>query len=139
MNGCKINSTQDFIDDIVKICDHSCQLDTNEGSVYIKQQIADLIRIAKTTSEPEAQLQLLNEALDAFYSNPTDEYGQFLSMMFSKGDAALLFNPDYDETLAEDKAVSSTYEEAAKAGRILRQKNFLDTEFKNAPNAKLYF
>lgn len=139
MNGCKINSRQDFVNSIIRICNSSRKLGVKQGSEYIRTQVSDMIQIAKSTSEPESQLQLLREALDVFYNAPGDIYGKFLSMMFPKGVSNLLFNPDYNETLAEDKAVSSTYEEAAKAGRIVRQKNFLDSKFKNAPNAKLYF
>ena len=139
MKGCKVFSKDDYIDSIISICDESANMDLNAGATHIENGIKKLIDDARLTSEVDKQLQLLNEALDEFYANPEDDYGQHLSLLFPPGQKSLLFNPNRDESLAENHAVSSTFEEAAKASRNLRQKNFLETKFKHAPNAKLYF
>ena len=63
---------------------------------------------------------MLSDALDEFYNSPEDDYGQYLTLMFDPGTKSLLFNPNYDKKLADNKAVSSNFEEAAKASRNLR-------------------
>ena len=139
MTGCKVLSKDDFIGQICEICDYSSNLDLEEGAKYIEQAISKMIKTARSTSESKKQLKMLSDALDEFYNSPEDDYGQYLTLMFDPGTKSLLFNPNYDKKLADNKAVSSNFEEAAKASRNLRQRNFLETRFKNAPNAKLYF
>ena len=139
MTGCKVLSKYDFIGQICEICDYSSNLDLEEGAKYIESAISKMIQTARSTSESKKQLKMLSDALDEFYNSPEDDYGQYLTLMFDPGTKSLLFNPNYDKKLADNKAVSSNFEEAAKASRNLRQRNFLETRFKNAPNAKLYF
>ena len=139
MNSCKVLNKDSFIDELITICDECATLDLKQGALLLEKKVKELIENARTTSDPEQQLSFLNEALGEFYNNPNDDYGQFLSIMLPFETKTALFNVNYDNTLAEDKTFSSTFEEKAKASRKQRQKNFLSSKFKEAPNAKLYF
>ena len=138
MQGCKVYSKDDFIKEIINICDESSILgDIQEVSLGLKQRVKDLIDIARSTSDPEQQLGMLREALDEFYNSPEDDYGQFLGDMLPRGHADLLFNTNYDNTL-DEKPVPS-FGGAGKSSVILRKRNFITSKFPKASNAKLYF
>lgn len=139
MNSCRVLNKDSFIDELITICNECAALDLKQGSLLLEKKVKELIENARTTSDPEQQLNFLNEALDEFYNNPDDDYGEFLSVMLPVGIKNALFNVNYNNTLAEDKTFSSTFEEKAKASRKQRQKNFISSKFKDAPNAKLYF
>ena len=139
MNSCKVLNKNSFIDELLDVCNTGATMDLVQGAAFIKESVKELIENARNSSDPEQQLNILNEALDEFYNNPGDVYGQFLSTMLPFDVKTALFNVNYDNTLAEDKTFSSTFEEKAKASRKQRQKNFISSKFKDAPNAKLYF
>ena len=139
MNSCKVLNKNSFIDELLDVCNTGATMDLVQGAAFIKESVKELVENARNSSDPEQQLNILNEALDEFYNNPGDVYGQFLSTMLPFDVKTALFNVNYDNTLAEDKTFSSTFEEKAKASRKQRQKNFISSKFKDAPNAKLYF
>ena len=139
MDNCLVNSLDQFLDIIVDICDTSSELDIDEASNSIEHQLKEVIKNALNSPEPAQQINLLKQALNVFYDNPNDDYGGYLSEMYPRGYAISLFNTNYNENLAAPSPISSTFEERAAASRKLRQKNFLDSKFKGAPNAKLYF
>lgn len=137
MNWCKITSKEDFIDEIIQICDQASNLDINQGPEYISSKLTTLVKEARATSEPVRQLKLISEALDEFYNHPEDDYGAYLSDFYPKGQKVILFS---ENTLTTDaKTVSSTFEETAKASRIVRTNNFINSKFPESSNAKLYF
>ena len=138
MNGCLVTNKVDFWMKFQKLVDDSVPMGVLKGSTYLKNSIKQLIEDARTSAQPESQLALLKSALEEFYNAP-NAYGRFIGTLFPLGDALVLFNPKYDQTLDDNKTVSSTYEETAKSSRITRSRNFLDSYFKEAPNAKLYF
>lgn len=137
MNGCLILSKNDVILKLKDACNEGAPLGLKAWTV-IQKRIMEMIENAKTSPSPESQLQLLQDSLNMFYKSPTP-WGRFISRMFPIGKAMILFNNDTNTQLAENKTVSSTFEETAKASRQLRQRNFLENKFKRAPNAKLYF
>ena len=137
MNGCLILSKNDVILKLKDACNEGAPLGLKAWTV-IQKRIMEMIENAKTSPSPESQLQLIQDSLNMFYKSPTP-WGRFISRMFPIGKAMILFNNDTNTQLAENKTVSSTFEETAKASRQLRQRNFLENKFKRAPNAKLYF
>ena len=139
MNNCLVNSLDQFLDIIVDICDTSSMLDIDEASNNIEHQLKEIIKNALNSPQPDQQINLLKQALNVFYDNPSDDYGGYLSEMYPRGYAISLFNMNYNENLATPSPISSTFEERAAASRKIRQKNFLDSKFKGSPNAKLYF
>lgn len=139
MNNCLVNSLDQFLDIIVDICDTSSILDIDEASNNIEHQLKEIIKNALNSPQPDQQINLLKQALNVFYDNPSDDYGGYLSEMYPRGYAISLFNMNYNENLATPSPISSTFEERAAASRKIRQKNFLDSKFKGSPNAKLYF
>ena len=138
MNGCLVPNKQGFWLKLKDIIDESVTLGMDKGPVFIKSKIFDLIEEARTSPQPESQLALLKTSMEEFYNAP-NPYGRFISGWFPLESALLLFNPKYDQALDDNKTVSSTFEETAKSSRIVRSRNFVDSKFKDAPNAKLYF
>ena len=139
---CKVSSTKDFITQIVKICNDSVKLGLLKAPSYIENAIRALKETAEATSEPEQQVQLLRKALDSFYSpeGMKTPYGSYLSQWLVPNAKDQIFNKNITAPKAEENnTVSSTYEETAKASKQIRQRNFLESQFKDAPNAKLYF
>lgn len=138
MNAC-LTTKPKLIAQISKLCNESVSLGIIKGQIHIENGIKELLEIARNSPDPEGQIQLLNDTLDTFYNATNTKLGSYLSRMFPKGHKALLFNPKYSEVLADNKTVSSTFEETAKASRIVRSNNFLEAQFPEAPNSKLYF
>ena len=64
MEVCKVSSKKDFIAQIVKLCNNSAKLGLIKGPSYIKNGITSMIELAKASSEPEQQIQLLKETLN---------------------------------------------------------------------------
>ena len=139
MEVCKVSSKKDFIAQIVKLCNNSAKLGLIKGPSYIKNGITSMIELAKASSEPEQQIQLLKETLNDLYRATDTPYGAYLSRMLTEASKNQLFSEKINPKLAENKTVSSTFEETAKASNQMRQRNFLETKFKGSPNAKLYF
>lgn len=139
MEVCKVSSKKDFIAQIVKLCNNSAKLGLVKGPSYIKNGITSMIELAKASSEPEQQIQLLKETLNDFYNATNTPYGAYLSRMLTEASKNQLFSEKINPKLAENKVVSSTFEETAKASNQMRQRNFLETKFKGSLNAKLYF
>lgn len=139
MEVCKVSSKKDFIAQIVKLCNNSAKLGLIKGPSYIKNGITSMIELAKASSEPEQQIQLLKETLNDLYKATDTPYGAYLSRMLTEASKNQLFSEKINPKLAENKTVSSTFEETAKASNQMRQRNFLETKFKGSPNAKLYF
>ena len=139
MEVCKVSSKKDFIAQIVKLCNDSAKLGLIKGPSYIKNGITSMIELAKASSEPEQQIQLLKETLNDLYKATDTPYGAYLSRMLTEASKNQLFSEKINPKLAENKAVSSTFEETAKASNQMRQRNFFETKFKGSPNAKLYF
>ena len=134
--GCLVFNKKDFLVKFQNICLESAKLGVIKGSDNIKNQILNLIETAKTSPDPKGQLDLLKESLEDFY-NSSNPFAQFAGKLFPIGSVLTLFNVNYDSSLAE-KATSADAG-AAKASVILRQRNFIDSKFKKASNAKLYF
>lgn len=139
MEVCKIPSKKDFIAQIVKLCNNSAKLGLIKGPSYIKNGITSMIELAKASSEPEQQIQLLKETLNDLYKATDTPYGAYLSRMLTEASKNQLFSEKINPKLAKNKAVSSTFEETAKVSNQMRQRNFLEAKFKGSPNAKLYF
>lgn len=138
MNSCLITKPKLLLQ-ISKLCNESVSLGVIKGQLHIENGIKELLEIARNSPDPEGQIQLLNDVLDTFYNATNTKLGSYLSRMFPKERKTILFNPRHNEALADDKTVSSTFEETAKASRIIRSNNFLEIKFPGSSNAKLYF
>lgn len=138
MSGCLVSDKRAFWLKLKKLCDKSAAMGMSKGSIHIQQGISHMLEEARTSPKPNEQIALLKEALEEYYKAP-NPYGRFINTFFPLGSALLLFNPKYDQALGDSKTVSSTFEETAKESRIVRSRNFIDSKFKDAPNAKLFF
>ena len=138
MNSCLISSVNEFADLLIDMCDESFTMDLIDGSIHIQNAIQSIIDDARKSPNPESQLAMFRKAIEEFYGGQ-NVYSNFIKTVLPLGNALVLFNPKYNQTLDENKTVSSTFEETAKSSRITRSRNFLDSKFKDAPNAKLYF
>ena len=138
MSGCLVSDKGAFWLKLKKLCDESATMGMSKGSIHIQQGISHMLEEARTSPKPDEQIALLKEALEEYYKAP-NPYGRFINTFFPLGSALLLFNPKYDQALDDSKTVSSTFEETAKESRIIRSRNFIDSKFKDAPNAKLFF
>lgn len=138
MDGCRINTKEEFKSRIVKIIRNIAKQSRDQGSQILQDFIKDTLEEIKKSPNSEEQRTLFKSALFDCYK-PDSIFNDFLSERLTYVLASQLFNPSYDLKLAEDNTVSSTYEETAKASKIQRQRNFLGTMFKDAPNSKLYF
>jgi hypothetical protein len=63
------------MNELFDVCNQGATLGVKESALLIERKVKELIENARNTSEPEQQLNLLNEALDEFYNNPGDVYG----------------------------------------------------------------
>ena len=138
MNSCLISSVDEFADLLIDMCDESFTMDLIDGSIHIQNAIQSIIDDARKSPNPESQLAMFRKAIEEFYGGQ-NVYSNFIKTVLPLGNALVLFNPKYNQILDEIKTVSSTFEETAKSSRITRSRNFLDSKFKDAPNAKLYF
>ena len=64
MDNCLVNSLDQFLDIVVDICDTSSELDIDESSINIENQLKELIKNALNSPEPEQQINLLKQALN---------------------------------------------------------------------------
>jgi hypothetical protein len=136
MNSCLVPNSDAFIDEIVQLCDSAVNLDLREAHTTLHNGIKTMIERARSSAEPESQLKMLRDTLDELYASD-DEYSNFFSELMPPGHVHVMFNTNYGQA-SDDKQPSQTGE-AAKSRRITRSRNFLDSKFKGAPNAKLYF
>lgn len=138
MEGCKVLNKGDFTKQLIILCNQSATKGLTQGAAFMAEQIEQMLKTAQSSSEPTQQTQLLSDAIDEMHKASSTKYGKWLNRIFNPNAKKLMFNPDHTKT-PEINAVSSTFEEMAKSGQQLRQRNFLESQFKNAPNAKLYF
>ena len=135
MNSCLVPNIDAFAEEIVTLCDSTIGLNVKEIDSLLHNGVKAMIERARTSPEPESQLKMLREMFDEFYATD-DEYSNFFSEMMPQGRVHVMFNTNYGQ--ASDKQPSQTGE-AAKSRKITKPRNFLDSKFKGAPNAKLYF
>lgn len=135
MDSCLVQNKGQLLVELMQMCDYSASLDMGKGTAHIQKTLKNLIENARNSSDPESQLGMLKEALHDLY-NSGDPYGDFIDVYFPLGDALLLFNITYDQSLTSPTV---SPEEAGKASKVFLTRNFLESKFKNAPNAKLYF
>ena len=109
MNGCLILSKNDVILKLKDACNEGAPLGLKAWTV-IQKRIMEMIENAKTSPSPESQLQLIQDSVNMFYKSSTP-WGRFISRMFPIGKAMILFNHDTNTQLAENKTVSSTFEQ----------------------------
>ena len=92
----------------------------------IKKSIEDMIG-----EDPiESQTLLIKTMVYDLYNSPSP-YGKFVKLLFQPNDIELIFNPNKDKSLESPLS----FEEASRK----RERNFIASKFKEAPNAKLYF
>lgn len=92
----------------------------------IKKSIEDMIG-----EDPiESQSLLIKTMVQDLYKSPSP-YGKFVRLLFQPNDIELIFNPNKDKSLESPLS----FEEASRK----RERNFIASKFKEAPNAKLYF
>lgn len=135
MNTCLIPSKTDILITLKKLCDESVKMGVAKGKYNIKYKINELIQQARQSPEPEPQLNLVRETIEMFYASP-NVYGKFINNILPLSSVLPLFNANYMEE--SHTAIPATKQEAV-AIRQLKQKRFLDSKFKDAPNAKLFF
>ena len=134
--GCLVIDKKGFLVKFQNICVESAKLGIIKGSDNLKHSILELIETAKTSPDPKGQLSLLRESLEDFYGAP-NAFARFAEKLFPIGSVLTLFNDNYDTLLAEKAIPADTG--MAEASITLRQRNFIDSKFKKASNAKLYF
>ena len=135
MNTCLIPSKTDILTTLKELCDESVKMGFAKGKYNLKYKINELIQQARQSPEPEPQLNLVREVIEMFYASP-NVYGKFINNILPLNSVLPLFNANYEEE--SHTAIPATKQEAV-AIRQLRQKRFLDSKFKGAPNAKLFF
>ena len=135
MNSCLIRDKNEVYLFLKQTCDESVKLGRVGGYNHAKAQIQEMITNIKQSPSPESQLNLLREAFTDFYGS-SSAYGKFINNLISLSDVLSLFNDNYSDVLAQPTPPTR---EQAVTNRQLRQRRFLDSKFKNATNAKLYF
>ena len=138
-NVCKVFSKRDFEVQITKACLESSKLGLLKGATSFIENLKTMKEVAEMTNEPEQQIAMLKDALDTFYAAKDTPLGRYVRTILQPSAKDEIFSKSIKLTLAEDRPVSSTFEEMGKASNRARQRNFLESNFKNAPNAKLYF
>ena len=135
MNSCLIRDKNEVYVFLKNTCDESVKLGRVGGYNHAKAQIQEMIANIKQSPSPESQLNLLREAFTDFYGS-SNAYGKFINNLISLSDVLSLFNDNYSDVLAQPTPPTR---EQAVTNRQLRQRRFLDSKFRNATNAKLYF
>lgn len=135
MNTCLIPSKTNILITLKRLCDESVKMGVAKGKYNIKYKINELIQQARQSPEPEPQLNLVREAIEMFYASQ-NSYGRFINNILPLSSVLPLFNANYTE---ESHTVIPATKQEAVAIRQLKQKRFLDSQFKDAPNAKLFF
>ena len=138
-NVCKVFSKKDYTVKISKLCLESSKLGLLKGPQYFREQLEKLKEQAELTADPKQQVDLLKESIDTFYEATETPLGRYVRTILQPVVKDQIFSKHLKPVLAQDRPVSSTFEEIGKASNRARQRNLLDNQFKNAPNAKLYF
>ena len=135
MSSCLIKDKAEIYSYLNRICLENAPLGMSRCLINIYTKMKEIVDRAKQSPNPASQLTLIREAFEEFY-NSSDPIAKFYSTNFPLSNVLPLFDDNYRDVLAQP--TPPTREEAA-ASRQLRQKRFLDSKFKGAANAKLYF
>lgn len=139
MDSCKILNVDAFIDDIINICEEAYKKSNSQAAEFVTLKINQLIQDARNTNEPENQINLLKQALQEFYDSAKkeDEYGIYLSSVFPENSINRLLDSNYNSTL--DQTLPASFAGMVNSSSKLKQDNFVEERFYNAPSAKLFF